>query len=363
MQFLGSIAGFANSMGGDLLIGMRAENGLPVAIPGLEDTAVDGEILRIRQVVGTSIEPHVSLDARAIQWAEGRSVVVLRVPRSWNRPHGIEENEHFHFYQRHAAGRAPMTLSELRSSFNFSRTVIEYAKQFRADRVATLTTAAGPWGYLNRSLMVLHIIPFASTMDATRIDVSKVRRFELLSPHKKEGGFVQQGELRYNLDGALMRNTRVPAWHSQLFRDGAIEYASTWFFGPDPESPKYLDPWTLQVNLVNLLPRFFRLQESLGIAPPVTVMLNLLHVGNLHLNVSDHPLQRSVLSDPQIDRDLVVLPDVVTDDFKVSPTTLLKTVFDSLWNAAGEKGCPYYQADADWHIDPSWLDEPDTHQS
>src|SRR5260370_22426234 len=48
LQFLGSISALANAAGGDLLVGVKANNGLPVDMPGLDPADIDSEVLRIR---------------------------------------------------------------------------------------------------------------------------------------------------------------------------------------------------------------------------------------------------------------------------------------------------------------------------
>jgi predicted HTH transcriptional regulator len=141
LQFLGSVSTFANAAGGDLLVGVKADNGLPVELPGLAPPEIDSEVLRIKQVVGTGIEPYLSPQFHSVPLPIGRAVLIIRVPRSWTAPHGIEINGHFQFFRRHAAGRMPMTISELRTAFTFSSTVVEQTRKFRDERNATITSA------------------------------------------------------------------------------------------------------------------------------------------------------------------------------------------------------------------------------
>ena len=96
LQFLGSVPAFANAAGGDFLAGVKAENGLPVELPGLAPPEVDSERLRIKQVIGTGIEPYLSPQFHPVPLPTG--------------PHGIEHSGHFQFFRRHAAGRSPVQL-------------------------------------------------------------------------------------------------------------------------------------------------------------------------------------------------------------------------------------------------------------
>jgi hypothetical protein len=360
LQFLGSVSAFANAAGGDILIGVRADNGLPVDLPGLDPVEIDSEVLRIRQVVGTSIEPHVGLHFHAVPLPSGRRVLVIRIPRSWTAPHGIEQKGHFHFFQRHAAGRSPMTISELRAAFTFSGSIIEHTKRFRAERLATITAAEGTWGYLDQPLCVFHAVPFAGMADAVHIDFSATQNLRRLSPLPAEqDGFIREGDVRYNLDGVVMR--QGIEWHTQLFRNGCIEYATTAFF-EQRNSPHYLDAWQYQVNVVRVLARFCALQHALGVAPPVTLLLSILNAANFHLRTSEGwPVHGAAVTIHQIDSNQIFLPELVLNNFGADLVAALKPVFDCLWNAAGEKQCGFYRFNGAWNIEPSWLDPPSTY--
>jgi hypothetical protein len=50
-----------------------------------------------------------------------------------------------------------------------------------------------------------------------------------------------------------------------------------------------------------------------------------------------------------IDRDTLLLPEVLVEDFSVSTDNLLRPVFDALWQAAGFSSCEHY--DAQGHYD------------
>ncbi len=163
--------------------------------------------------------------------------------------------------------------------------------------------------------------------------------------------------MRYNLDGALMHAARGSIWHTQLFRDGSIEHATTHWIEDSPNQ-RFINAFRLQVTLVNILPRFLDLQSTVGVTPPVTAMLSLLNVANFKLNTAEGHLPVE-LTEYQIDREELLFPEVIIDNFKADPKTILKPVFDSLWNAAGVKNCPYYKNFGIWRLNESWTDRPD----
>src|SRR6476660_1681164 len=138
-----------------------------------------------------------------------------------------------------------------------------------------------------------------------------------MSPHKAQSGYIQEGNVRYNLDGVLMQIPDGATWHTQLFRDGSLEHATTHWIEDSPKQG-YINAFRWQVTLVNILPRFLNLQSTAGVTPPVTAMLSLLNVANFKLNMPEGGTYIG-LTDHQIDREELLLPEIVVEDFKSDP--------------------------------------------
>jgi len=245
-----------------------------------------------------------------------------------------------------------MTLFELRNSFTLRGSVTDHIRRFRSERLAALMAAQGPYQYWKKPTVVLHLVPFLSAMEPMSLDLSSIRDFNLLSPHKAENGYIQRGDVRYNVDGVLMYDPYL-AWHSQFFRHGALEHATTHEFN---ERESYLDAWALQVKLLIVVRRFSRLLENVGLAPPVSIMLTLLNAANCSLRTAQgDPCFHQSMSKHQIDREVAELPDLVVDDFSQPVEAMMRTMFDGLWQTAGERCCEFYDASGHWNIDASWL--------
>ena len=121
-RFLKAVSAFANTAGGDLLLGVEAVNGVAVALPGLGLDNPDGEILRLENMIREGLEPRLPrVDIRAVEVAEHRYVLVVRVARSWIAPHRVRKNREF--YARNSAGTYPLDVDELRTAFTMSETV------------------------------------------------------------------------------------------------------------------------------------------------------------------------------------------------------------------------------------------------
>src|SRR5690348_14919477 len=70
-EFLADVSSFANARGGDLLIGMAAENGIPTALSPFTGNA-DIEVQRLDNIARSGLEPRVpNLRVRTVPVAGG----------------------------------------------------------------------------------------------------------------------------------------------------------------------------------------------------------------------------------------------------------------------------------------------------
>jgi hypothetical protein len=113
-QLLATAVAFANSYGGDLVIGIRDGNGQPgkaekiVPIPSCEEAAD-----RIAQMARACIDPHSpGLKIRGIPTeADGSGVIIVRSPRSRNAPHRLTTTRECYHRVRHET--VPMTMRQI----------------------------------------------------------------------------------------------------------------------------------------------------------------------------------------------------------------------------------------------------------
>src|SRR4051812_9816459 len=66
-EFLADVSSFANAVGGDLLVGVAEEDGVAAALPGMTRSSVDGEILRLENILRDGVDPRIpGVQMRAI---------------------------------------------------------------------------------------------------------------------------------------------------------------------------------------------------------------------------------------------------------------------------------------------------------
>ncbi|MGQ9705108.1 MAG: AlbA family DNA-binding domain-containing protein [Actinomycetota bacterium] len=97
-EFLADVTSFANASGGDIIFGIREEDGVPIELCGLEKIKPDREIARLENIVRDGISPRiVGKDIRAIELQNGTAAMILRVPRGWALPHMVVFQRDFRF--------------------------------------------------------------------------------------------------------------------------------------------------------------------------------------------------------------------------------------------------------------------------
>ena len=150
------VASFANASGGDIVFGMDEKSGTAselVALPGFDADRIE---LQLRQIFNSNIEPPVpGLRFCPVEIQPGKFALVLRIPRSWVRPHALL-GDGLQFLVRDGNRRRPFTLRELREALGLSASIAKRMKQFRAERIASLVAGDAPAPISKRTLMVLH---------------------------------------------------------------------------------------------------------------------------------------------------------------------------------------------------------------
>lgn len=116
-EFLADISSFANSLGGDLVIGMAASKGVPTDFcPFVGDA--DAEALRLEQMARDGLSPRIAnLRIVAVPLSRGGCVIVLRIPEGYNPPHRVIFKNSGRFWARSSAGKFEPNIEELRRIF------------------------------------------------------------------------------------------------------------------------------------------------------------------------------------------------------------------------------------------------------
>ena len=355
-EFLRDVTALANAVGGHILYGIAEEKGIAAATPGVESDDLDALILRLEGSLRDGVQPRIpNIEFGTVELTGGRRLVVLEVPQSFALPHMVTFKGENRFHLRHTAGKAPMTVDEIRAAFNLTNSTIERMGQFRRERLDLIACNEGPF-YMTDGLprYALHVLPF------TMFDTTRGCRFRLL----KEQAFAELRPLaargwdfRYNFDGFVTFAPRESptSSYAQFFRSGAVEAVTTEASITYPgEKVVRLDLGAIEGYVIRQLQGYLTMLGRLDVQPPYAIGLSLIGVRGAEIQLYRHDLRNFPRP---MDRDRIVVPEMVIDryDIEAAPevrarlvSDAMRPAFDSIWNAGGMPASPYYGDDGRW---------------
>lgn len=365
-EFLADVSSFANASGGDIIYGIKAavddngkNTGAPESVHTIVGINVDEAKLRLEQTIRSGLAPRVRFQLKEIPGCGGDArgfVFVLHIPRSFASPHAVTYKGSSRFYSRNSAGKWQLDVHEIRSAFLATELQAERIKRFHEERLGKIVADETPVALSSRHRMVLHLIPITSFLNNERVDLSND---SVLRRHFPPIGGDDTGH-RHNLDGLVTVNAswpeqRIHNGYCQLFFHGAVEAVVADQFEmldePDGERQTLAIPrFTYERHLIQAAKSYLEGLSLLGLTAPAAISLSLLGFKDGVMNLGEFANRRlrHMGGLHSIDRDSVVVPDIVIDDFKVDVPTMMKPIFDAVWNACGFPCSQNYDKQGKW---------------
>jgi hypothetical protein len=345
-EFLADVSSFANASGGDIIYGIIEDRdaGTPKALEGLVVDNVDQEILRLENIIRDGIEPRIAgIVPKSIALSDSKTVLIIRIPKSWMSPHRVIFKGYDKFYSRSTNGRYPLDVAELRVAFNFAETITERIRRFREDRISKIIADETPVPLGNNAKIVLHILSVISFYPGQNYDIRSIAHDPLkLSPIYSSGidGY------KFNLDGFLTYLNNIkgkPHSYVQFFRNGIIEAVDTSLLA-SPGTKLEIPSIAYEQTIIQDLSKYLYFLKTLAVEPPIFVFLALLGVKGYSMSVDPSRYRNGV----PIDRDIILLPEIVVESYEVETVDVLRPCFDSIWNACGFPGSFNYDDTGKW---------------
>lgn len=272
----------------------------------------------------------------------------MGVRRSWLRPHRVSYQEWSRFYSRNSAGKYLLSIPELRDLFVRSETLAAQTRQFRAERLNLIIANETPIEISGAPKLVMHIVPFGAFDTGHRVDLVSLRNNRLglnpLGEYSWDSG--------YNFDGLVTRYVPLRSGkarsYSQFFRNGCVEAVQAdqvW----EREGQSYCNPEHLQSTLLSTLPRYLSALRDEGIDPPIAILISLIGVKGTIMKVGEawsrYPYSHL---EQRLDRDELLLPECVIENFDANLAASLRPAFDTLWNAYSWHKCVSYTDEGEY---------------
>ncbi len=339
-EFLFDVSSFANASGGDILIGMEEKRGLPAEISGLENVDPDKEISRLENLCRDHIDRRITpaMQMKVIQ-VQSKLVLLIRVPKSWSAPHMVTFGSTNKFYSRNSNGKYLLDVAEIRSAFLRSETLAQKIREFRVNRLSLVVSGDTPALLEDGPKIVLQMVPANFADPGRRLDLARFERqyVKLLGTTSFIGPY-------YNLDGMISMDGRRS--YAQRFWSGAIETTSCSYslLVQDTQGTRFIPSVKLEEDLIDTCSALLSFQQLLAVELPIIVMVSLLGVRGFRLAVN--PELGNSLS--LTDRDDLIIPETLVQDFSTPSEVFLRPVFDAIWNAFGFPSSPHFDGRGNW---------------
>lgn len=331
------VVAFANTRGGDLILGADEKGGVISSFVPIELEDVDDALRSLQSALTDVIEPKIpGVHLGAVEVPGGGYVVIVRTPPSFQAPHRVRKTGVF--YTRTSTGIDPMDITTLRSAFLRSETAVEKIRSFRAERIEDLFQRPLPARLERYATGLLHVVPMASVLGGLNFDVSELYAVaQDLPPPSHDSGHGT----RVNLDGALTISTTGNELYAytQLFRNGSIESVMRIQWDVNGVA------WVGALEKVLLEEHHQALKDALfklGIDGPAVVMLSFTDIGGMPLEgkgTRAAAIFGRIATVPDYYHNLL-LPELVIESFAASSTDIYGPLFDMVWNAAGRSARP-----------------------
>lgn len=350
-EFLADVTAFSNASGGIILFGVEAPHGVPIALPGIHSADSDGVIRKYENILRDGIEPRL-LGVRfdVMKREDGAHFFALRIPASWSGPHMVTFKGSSRFYTRNAGGKHQMDHGEIRDAFRHSSNAREQIRNWCNARVDKIASRILPVPLEHPLALVLHVVPVTAVSADSQIEPMRInRKFSMFTPIDAN---VTAHWL--NADGLLV----VDSVHSyaQAYYSGTVEAVDTYLrvdVQHQGSNVVGIAPGWYERHVIEATWRYMQSLAVLGVSFPMVVRMALV---NVHGAVTLVP-PRTHVSPRPIDRNVVMCPDLWTDELPGNVAAFLRPAFDRVWNACGVPQSLNYDASGNWIGEPLSLPE------
>jgi len=331
-EICADISSFANTNGGDLVYGIADVDGAADELIGIPKP-IDQQIQRIENTIKRNIFPRIPQPQfQSIELVNGNVALIVRINKSWIGPHSVQSKSgnSYRMYGRTSSGKFLFDESEIRRAYRMAEGGREQIRSWVNRRIELLVENKGEMPTQLSPRLAIHLVPASAYVTESRIDAkSLMDTFAHFRPNQSGNR-----DYRINLDGFIVycqTNHEDPriSGYSQFYTNGCIEIVDARFFGMRAENA-IASIW-FENQILALATESLNGLKQLGINTPIYLFTSMIDANGIRM-AFNNPLNEN---EHGIDRNPLVLPEIILESYDIDLGTALRPVFDSTWNACG----------------------------
>lgn len=329
-DFLADVTAFANTDGGDIIIGVREDkNGVAAEIVGIDRLGLDEDLRRVEDQLRACVDPRVPhFRVCEIALDNGRVVLVIRVAASMIAPHRVAFNGNSRFFRRANRGNYEMSTTELRQAFAASTDFPARIRDLHHKAVSASRGENMPFRIQPGPAAILTVAP-VSVLRAVR-DIEVTKEVAVLPTRHTSNMAMLIG-----LDGVIAHSPMeagtggVCSW-SVNHRLGYVDLA--WSIGgTDKQGDKLVWPRYFIPELKGIVPFTVTRLRNHEIEGPWIAMLTIIGVKDFRIIAGDGWVSQAAW------QDTAYLGEIIDD--AMTPEAL-KPFSHGFWRLFGEDRVP-----------------------
>lgn len=344
-EFLSDVSAFANAEGGNLIFGIKEEEGLPVELTGVKVLDTDAEKLKMENLLRDCIEPRIpGCEIKFIPLSNDAHAIIIFIPKSFNSPHVVKYKKHWRFYSRNSAGKYQLDVQELKAAFIAHENIAEKIRNFRAERISRILNGETPIAMNEEPKFVLHLIPLASFTQNPQLDFSNK-----FMNGVKSNELMRSLWYKYNFEGFLFHDAynNIGTSYIQFYRNGIIEIVNSEY---TVNAQKLITWGTYESEYYRYLEYLISVLDYSEISAPYFIMNSVLNIKGYKFFIPEKPNLR-LLSNDRIQQNVLIIPELFLTNKEDLTHEFLKPLFDPVWNACGFPHSMNYDENGKWKED------------
>lgn len=317
-EFAADITSFANTIGGDLIIGVSEEQGVIQELQGIEVTDKDKLLQRIESILRDIVAPQITgLDMNFYPIEEQNKYILhIRVPQSYVGPHIVNGEK---FYGRNNAGKYPLDFVEIKQRFTLSNQVQEKIKHYHLERIMKIKANEGYWELQDGGAVLINLVPLQSFSESVYVSALTQDRFQLNTLY---GNRAYDPMIQFEGIAGIHKSS-----YHHINRQGIIEIADKQILNYQQDAKIFAK--SIIERILTIIPSAFHNLQELGLNGPYVILTSVLDVKGRVFSYNEHDFSTVNLRE----NDMIFPPILITNPSDLSEyDRILKELF---MNATG----------------------------